>query len=107
MQQTEDSGQASSTPISEKEKSDPLYIPQCTISETPRDTAGTKSTFGATGSFDHTEDVDKIYIYVISAGKQTEISIFPLEKISCLLQKACSQLNKKPENMSLIFQGKL
>lgn len=56
---------------------------------------------------DHTEDVEKINIYVIYAWKQIEIFIFPLEKISYLLQQACDQFHKKAENMSLIFDGKL
>ncbi|MCI4377054.1 hypothetical protein PGIGA_G00198990, partial [Pangasianodon gigas] len=102
-EQTEDSSPvASSSPNPEKEKSDLSYIPH---ENPPRDTARTESIFQTTSASDHTEDVDKRDIYVIYAGKQTEIRIFPLEKISYLLQQACDQVQKKPENMCLIFDG--
>ncbi|KAG7330432.1 hypothetical protein KOW79_006654 [Hemibagrus wyckioides] len=106
VQQTEDSSPvSSSSPNPEEEKSDLPYVPQCTISDTPLDTTTTESIFQTASSTDHTEDVDKIYIFVIYAGKSIEIFIFPLEKISYLLQQACDQLQKKAENMSLIFDG--
>ncbi|XP_062849665.1 uncharacterized protein LOC134311943 [Trichomycterus rosablanca] len=58
-----------------------------------------------TSTSDLTGEAEKINIFVKHAGKSQEFSIFPLEKISSLLQEACKNLHKKPENMGLIFQG--
>ncbi|KAF4088986.1 hypothetical protein AMELA_G00061280 [Ameiurus melas] len=103
LQQTEDSSPvANISQNQEKEKSDHPYIPP---ENTPGDTPRTERIFPTTCESDHIEDADKIDIQVVYAGKQIEIMIFPLEKISYLLQQACGQVHKKPENMTLIFEG--
>ncbi|KAK7177039.1 hypothetical protein R3I93_001095 [Phoxinus phoxinus] len=50
--------------------------------------------------------VEKIYINVRCAGKITEVDVFPLEKISVLLKEACDRAEKKPERMTLVYEGK-
>ncbi|KAL7875730.1 hypothetical protein AOLI_G00106930 [Acnodon oligacanthus] len=68
-------------------------------------TQRTDAMFPCTTTFDHTDDVDKKSIYVICAGKSKEFFVFPLEKISVLLQEACDWTDKKPQRMTLVFQG--
>lgn len=50
--------------------------------------------------------VDKINLRVKCAGKTMEVDMFPLEKISVLLEEACEWYGKKPEKMSLVYAGK-
>ncbi|KAL6467844.1 hypothetical protein MHYP_G00235210 [Metynnis hypsauchen] len=68
-------------------------------------TQRTDAMFPCTITFDHTDDVHKKNIYVICAGKSKEFFAFPLEKISVLLQEACDWANKKPQRMTLVFEG--
>ena len=49
--------------------------------------------------------VDKINLRVKCAGKTMEVDMFPLEKISVLLEEACEWYGKKPEKMSLVYAG--
>ncbi|CAM4514352.1 unnamed protein product [Leuciscus chuanchicus] len=55
---------------------------------------------------DEIAKVEKIYLKVKCAGKITEVDIFPQEKISVLLKEACDMAGKKPERMTLIYEGK-
>lgn len=57
-------------------------------------------------SFSETAEVDKINIIVKCAGKTTEVDMFPQESISVLLKEACDRAGKKPEKMSLVYEGK-
>lgn len=50
--------------------------------------------------------VDKINLYVKCAGKTMEVDIFLMERISIVQKGACEWAGKKPEKMSLIFEGK-
>ncbi|KAL6490914.1 hypothetical protein MHYP_G00012590 [Metynnis hypsauchen] len=68
-------------------------------------TQRTDAMFPCTITFDHTDDVHKKNIYVKCAGKSKEFFAFPLEKISVLLQEACDWANKKPQRMTLVFEG--
>ncbi|KAK2913346.1 hypothetical protein Q8A67_001745 [Cirrhinus molitorella] len=54
---------------------------------------------------DETAKVDRINIIVKCAGKTTEVDMYPLERISVLLKDACEQAGKKPEKMSLVYEG--
>ncbi|KAF7706600.1 hypothetical protein HF521_019854 [Silurus meridionalis] len=99
---TESSPVAGTSPNPEKEKCDPLCIPD---DNTAGDISRTGSIFQPSKTSDHLEDVDKINIHVINSGRSVEIMIFPLEKISYLLQHACEHFHKKPECMKLIFEG--
>lgn len=51
-------------------------------------------------------EVDKINVIVKCAGRTMQIDMFPLERISVLLKEACDQAGKKPEKMSLVYEGK-
>ncbi|KAK7177037.1 hypothetical protein R3I93_001094 [Phoxinus phoxinus] len=51
-------------------------------------------------------EVEKIYINVKCAGKIMKVDVFPLEKISVLLKEACDRAEKKPERMTLVYDGK-
>lgn len=51
-------------------------------------------------------EVEKIYLKVKCAGKITEVGIFPQEKISVLLKEVCDMAGKKPEIMTLVYEGK-
>ncbi|KAF4111565.1 hypothetical protein G5714_008596 [Onychostoma macrolepis] len=57
-------------------------------------------------SFSDPDEISKINIIVKCAGKTMEVDMFPLESISVLLKEACDRAGKKPEKMSLVYEGK-
>lgn len=54
---------------------------------------------------DENAKVDRINIIVKCAGKTVEVDVYPLERISVLLKQACEWAGKKPEKMSLVYEG--
>ncbi|KAF5902786.1 UPF0687 protein C20orf27, partial [Clarias magur] len=102
-QQTEDSSAvASSSSAPEVGKSHPPCISHENSSGDPK---RTELYFPTTSASDNIEEVDRVYINVVYAGKKKEIMIFPMEKISQLLEQACDQVQKKPEDMILVFEA--
>ena len=65
-----------------------------------------KTAVPSTVTFDHIYDVDKKNFVVICAGKSKIFFIFPLERISVLLEEACDWAGKEAQNMKLVFEGK-
>lgn len=61
----------------------------------------------STSLYENVEEVDKKNILVIFNGKKMEVDIYPLEKIAVLKHKACEMAGKKPDKMTLIFEGDL
>ncbi|KAL7880536.1 hypothetical protein SRHO_G00027900 [Serrasalmus rhombeus] len=64
-----------------------------------------KITVPSAVTFDHISDVDKKNFVVICAGKSKIFFIFPLERISVLLEEACDWAGKEAQNMKLVFEG--
>ncbi|KAG7462041.1 hypothetical protein MATL_G00198070 [Megalops atlanticus] len=56
---------------------------------------------------DSPEDVDRMNMFVKCQGKTMDVDVFPLERVSILLQDWCQKFNKNPKNMRLFYNGEM
>ncbi|KAJ8382144.1 hypothetical protein SKAU_G00029220 [Synaphobranchus kaupii] len=67
--------------------------------------ADTMSPMATVDPLENLKDVERINIWVKSQGKSVEIDVFPLERVSVLLQDSCQKMEKDPLKMMLIYKG--
>ncbi|XP_035280651.1 uncharacterized protein LOC118231177 isoform X2 [Anguilla anguilla] len=76
-----------------------------TGSETERGTSPDRMSPTTTVGTEHLEGAERINIWVKCSGKSEEVNVFPLERVSVLLEDSCQKLGKNPKKMMLIYNG--
>ncbi|XP_035280656.1 uncharacterized protein LOC118231178 isoform X2 [Anguilla anguilla] len=76
-----------------------------TGSETKRGTSPDRMSLTTTVATEHLEGAERINFWVKCSGKSEEIHVFPLERVSVLLEDSCQKLGKNPKKMMLIYNG--
>ncbi|KAI4885600.1 hypothetical protein NFI96_028830, partial [Prochilodus magdalenae] len=99
IQENEDSSSAENSPASPVTEVD--NVP---FNQSGNVTQRTETSLPFPVTSDNTDEAERKNIYVLCSGKSQEFFIYPLEKISVLLQEACVWAKKKPEKMNLVFE---